>query len=191
MKRDFGMIVKPLVAFAFVFSGAIGSVAQAGDKFTLKSNLVSGKPIPPEYYGNQFGCTAQGLSPRLEWKNPPAGTKSFAITFYDQDAPTGSGFWHYVLTDVPADVHAIEIGALAKGDIPNGSIEGMTDAGKPGFFGPCPPVGRKHHYVYTVYALKVGQLGVPAQSTPAFIGFNLWANQLAKASFTVTAGPRK
>ena len=163
--------------------------AEAG-KFELKSNLTPGTSIPQDYYGNQFGCTALGLSPSLEWSHPPAGTKSFAITFYDQDAPTGSGFWHYVLIDVPASERKIELGALAKANIPKGSVETMTDAGKPGYFGPCPPVGRKHTYIYTVHALKVEKLGVSVSSTPAYVGFNLWANSLGKASFAVTAGPR-
>lgn len=168
-----------------------GTVASAAGKFELTSNLKPGQTIPEDYYGNSFGCQAKGISPSLEWKNAPAGTKSFAITFYDQDAPTGSGFWHYVLFDIPATVHKIELGDLSKGKIPAGSLESNTDAGKPGFFGPCPPVGRKHTYIYTVHALKVEKLGAPASSTAAYIGFNIWNNLLEKASFTVTAGPRK
>jgi len=169
----------------------LSAYANATAKFELSSNLAAGKPIPADYYGNQFGCTAQGQSPQLKWSNAPAGTKSFAITLYDQDAPTGSGFWHYVVYDIPANVHQIELGALAKGQIPKGAVESMTDAGKPGFFGPCPPIGRKHTYIYTVQALKVDKLGVPPSATPAYVGFNMWANSLGKASFTVTAGPRK
>jgi Raf kinase inhibitor-like YbhB/YbcL family protein len=161
--------------------------ALAANKFELRSNLKAGKPIPADYYGSQFGCTAKGLSPSLEWTHAPAGTKSFAITFYDKDAPTGSGFWHYLLVDIPANVNKIELGALAKGAIPQGSVETNTDAGKPGFFGPCPPVGRKHTYIYTVYALKTDKLGLPPTSTAAYVGFNLWGNTLAKASFTVKA----
>jgi Raf kinase inhibitor-like YbhB/YbcL family protein len=166
-------------------------VASATGKFELTSNLKPGQPIPEDYYANAFGCTAKSISPALEWKNAPAGTKSFAVTFYDQDAPTGSGFWHYVVFDIPANVHKIELGDLTKGKVPPGSVESMTDAGKPGYFGPCPPVGRKHTYIYTVHALKVENLGVAPTSTPAFVGFNLWGNSLGKASFTVTAGPRK
>jgi Raf kinase inhibitor-like YbhB/YbcL family protein len=171
-----------------VFSGGIASAA---DSFELTSNLKPGQAIPADYYANAFGCNAKSTSPTLEWKNAPAGTKSFAVTFYDKDAPTGSGFWHYVLFDIPADVHKIETGDLTAGKTPKGAVESMTDAGKPGYFGPCPPVGRKHTYIYTVYALKTDKLGVPPNSTPAYVGFNLWGNTLAKASFTVTAGPRK
>jgi Raf kinase inhibitor-like YbhB/YbcL family protein len=164
----------------------------ADEKFELTSNLKAGDPIPAEYYANAFGCSGKSTSPTLEWKNAPEGTKSFAVTFYDQDAPTGSGFWHYVLFDIPSDVHKIESGDLTAAKIPEGAVESMTDVGKPGYFGPCPPVGRKHTYIYTVYALKTDKLGVPPlTSTPGFVGFNLWSNTLAKASFTVTAGPRK
>jgi Raf kinase inhibitor-like YbhB/YbcL family protein len=179
--------MKNLIAF-IIFSSAI---CHAEGTFELVSNLKPGQAIPKDYYANAFGCTSKSESPALEWKNAPDDTKSFAITFYDQDAPTGSGFWHYVLFDIPANVHKLEIGDLSKGKIPVGSVESMTDAGKPGFFGPCPPVGRKHSYIYTVHALKVEKLGVPLTSTPAFVGFNLWGNSLGKASFKVTAGPRK
>ena len=175
--------------FSLVFFASFSTLA-AG-KFQLTSNLKPGKPIPADYYANAFGCTAKSLSPRLEWKNPPEGTKSFAVTFYDKDAPTGSGFWHYVVFDIPADVTKFEEGDLTQAKIPTGAVESNTDAGKPGFFGPCPPVGRKHTYIYTVHALKVDKLGVPPSSPAAYVGFNLWMNTLAKTSFAVTAGPRK
>lgn len=176
-----------------ILSGVLllNSFAFSAAKFELKSNLKAGQAIPADYYGNQFGCTAKGESPELVWENAPAGTKSFAVTFYDQDAPTGSGFWHYLLFDIPANVNKLEVGSLAQGKIPTGSVESATDTGKPGFFGPCPPVGRKHTYIYTVHALKVEKLGVAPTSTAAYVGFNLWGNTLGKASFKVTAGPRK
>jgi Raf kinase inhibitor-like YbhB/YbcL family protein len=170
---------------------ATATAANAAGKFAVSTNLKAGQAIPADYYANGFGCTAKSVSPTLEWKNEPAGTKSFAVTLYDHDAPTGSGFWHYVLFDIPATVHKIELGDLTAGKVPAGAVESMTDAGKPGYFGPCPPVGRKHHYTYTVHALKTDKLGVPPTSTPAFVGFNLWGNDLATAKFNVTAGPRK
>lgn len=189
--------MKTNVLLAFVAAVLLSSAATtsfaapAAGKFELTSNLKPGQAIPADYYANIFGCSAKSVSPELAWKNAPAGTKSFAVTFYDQDAPTGSGFWHYVAFDIPASVHKINLGDLTAGKIPAGGVESMTDAGKPGYFGPCPPVGRKHTYIYTVHALKVEKLGVAPTSTPAFVGFNLWANLLEKASFTVTAGPRK
>lgn len=158
--------------------------------FELRSSLEQNQSIPKDYYGNQFGYAEKNLSPLLAWTNPPAGTKSFAITLFDEDAPTGSGFWHYVLVDIPADVQKIDLGALTMGKIPSGSLELTTDAGKPGYLGPCTPAGREHTYRYTVHALKIEKLGVPESSTPGFVGCNLWANSLGKVSFTVKAGQK-
>lgn len=179
-----------LTLLGILASFASFSPAEAKE-FEVITNLEKGKPIPRDYYGNAFGCSEKGLSPALEWKNAPADTKSFAITVHDEDAPTGSGFWHYVLFNIPTTVTKVEAGDLSSGKIPAGSVESITDAGKPGYFGPCPPIPRKHAYLFTVYALKTDDLGVPVSSTPGFVGFNLWANTLAKASFIVTAGPRK
>jgi Raf kinase inhibitor-like YbhB/YbcL family protein len=184
-----GVFMKSLICFLGL-SLFVASAASAA-AFELTSNLESGKAIPADYYANAFGCTAKNMSPSLKWKNAPEGTKSFAITFYDQDAPTGSGFWHYVLVDIPADVSEIKLNDLSKGVIPKNSQESLNDSGKTAFVGSCPPVGRKHNYIYTVHALKVEKLGVPATATPGYVGFNLWGNSLGKASFTVTAGPRK
>lgn len=163
----------------------------ASHAFEVQSNLKRGQPIPPEYYDKKFGCTGSSQSPMLEWKSPPKGTKSFAITFFDTSAPTGSGFWHYVAYDIPPDVSKVEIGDLAAGKLPSGAKEGNTDLGKPGYFGPCPPVGRKHKYLYTIHALKTEKLDVPADATAAFISFNLWLNTLGKANYELAVGPRK
>jgi len=158
--------------------------------FELTTNLAQDQLIPEDYYGNAFGYSSKNLSPMLEWKNAPKDTKSFAITFFDQDAPTGSGFWHYVLFDIPASVSKLSMSDLSLGKVPLGSVESLTDAGKPGYLGPCPPPGREHRYVYTVHALKTEKLGVPPTSTPGFVGFNLWANSLGKATFGVRAGKK-
>jgi Raf kinase inhibitor-like YbhB/YbcL family protein len=178
-----------ITAVTLGFSASIYANGRA--PFTLTSNLRAGEPIPQDYYGNDFGCAEKSESPSLEWKNAPEKTKSFAITFYDQDAPTGSGFWHYVLFDIPATVTRIEVGDLRNGKIPDGAIESLTDRGRPGFFGPCPPSGRKHTYRYTVHALNVEKLGLDAKAMPAIAGFNFWGHSLGQASFTITAGPRK
>lgn len=160
-------------------------------QFALQSKaLRPGAAMGAEHYWNSFGCTGKNIMPDLAWHNAPAGTKSFAVSFYDKDAPTGSGFWHWMLYDIPVATTALPGGANG-GTLPAGAIEGNTDLGRPGFFGPCPPVGRKHNYVYTVYALKVDKLPVEKGSTPALVGFFLWQNTLAKATLTVTGGPRK
>jgi Raf kinase inhibitor-like YbhB/YbcL family protein len=136
---------------------------------------------------NGFGCSGGNVSPSLRWKGAPAGTKSFAITVYDPDAPTGSGWWHWVVYNLPSGTASLPAGAgdKAGSKLPAGSAQGRTDFGAPGWGGPCPPQGDKpHRYIFTVHALKVEKLDVPADATAALVGFMINANRLGKASFT-------
>lgn len=140
---------------------------------------------------NGFGCSGQNISPELKWSGAPKNTKSFAITVYDPDAPTGSGWWHWVLFNLPASATELAEGAGdASGQaLPTGYVQGRTDFGKGGFGGACPPVGDKpHRYIFTVYALKTEKLDVPEDATAALVGYMIHANQLAKASFTAKYG---
>ena len=110
------------------------------------------------------------MSPALAWKNPPAGTKGYAVTVYDPDAPTGSGWWHWVVYNIPATVTSLPVGAGDRGGakLPAGALQGRTDFGTAGWGGPCPPKGDKpHRYVFTVHALKTDKLDVPADATAA------------------------
>lgn len=161
-------------------------------RFTLSSpDLAPGARIPDAHVFSGFGCSGRNVSPALVWTGAPAGTKSFAITVYDPDAPTGSGWWHWVAYNIPADVTTLAAGAGdAKGaGLPAGTVQGTTDFGTAGYGGPCPPVGdRPHRYIFTVHALKVDKLDLPATATAAFVGFNLTANRLAAASFTARYG---
>jgi hypothetical protein len=155
--------------------------------FTLRSKDIGGQATDKQVY-NGFGCTGENLSPELYWENVPAGTKSFAITMYDPDAPTGSGFWHWVVFDIPANIFELKTGAgnIAKGLIPAGAIQSNTDFGQPGYGGPCPPQGHGfHQYLITIYALKTDKLGLDKNATPAFVGFNLFSNTIAKASLVM------
>lgn len=159
------------------------TLAQA-ENFTLTSTNLGGQLTMEQVFAG-FGCTGKNVSPQLQWKNAPAGTKSFAITVYDPDAPTGSGWWHWVVFNIPANVTQLpaDAGNPARNLAPKGSIQSVTDYGKPGFDGACPPVGDKpHRYVFTVYALKVEKLDLNAAASPAMVGFNLNQNALAKAS---------
>jgi len=127
-------------------------------------------------------------SPHLQWSGAPEGTKSFAVTAYDPDAPTGSGFWHWTVANIPAEVTALETGAGSEsGDLPRGAIQGRTDFGKPGFGGAAPPAGHgPHRYIFTVFAVDTEQLDVTADDSGAVFGFNLHFHTLAKTSITAT-----
>jgi Raf kinase inhibitor-like YbhB/YbcL family protein len=160
--------------------------------FTLTSpDLPAGKPLPTAQVFNSFGCTGQNISPALSWSGAPAGTKSFAITVYDPDAPTGSGWWHWVVFDLPADVKGLPLGAgtPGKAGMPKGAVQSRTDYGKPGYGGPCPPKGHgPHQYIITVYALKTAKLGLDADASPAVVGFTLNSQMIAKASIVFYYG---
>lgn len=125
-----------------------------------------------------FGCGGGNRAPILKWTEPPAGTESFTLTCYDPDAPTGSGFWHWLVVNLPADCRELS------GAIPAGAVETRTDFGKPGYGGPCPPEGHgQHRYIFTIHAVK-GQLGVTPDTPAAQVGFQLNFNTLAKATLT-------
>ena len=153
--------------------------------FTLKSKELGGQATNRQFF-NSFGCHGDNVSPELSWENAPAGTQSFAVTMYDKDAPTGSGFWHWVVFNIPATATGLPSGAgdAAKNLLPPGTIQSLTDFGKPGYGGPCPPPGAPHEYLITVYALKT-KLSLDASASPAFVGFNLGMNLLAKASIVM------
>jgi Raf kinase inhibitor-like YbhB/YbcL family protein len=178
----------PFVATALALAIATPAGAQTGGPFTLSSKEVAaGKPFPLAQVFGGMGCTGKNLSPSLSWHGAPAEARSFAVTIYDPDAPTGSGWWHWVVYNIPGSVSGLAAGAgdTTKKLLPPGAAQGNTDFGAPGYGGPCPPVGDKpHHYVFTVYALKVAKLDVPAGATAAYVGFNIHANAIAKATFT-------
>src|SRR6266550_16651 len=148
-------------------------------------DLESKGRITAAHVFNGMGCAGQNASPALNWSGAPAGTKSFAVTAYDPDAPTGSGWWHWVMYNIPADATGLAAGAGNGRNAPRGSQEGRTDFGSKGYGGPCPPAGDKpHHYHFKVFALKVDKLDVPGDATAAMVGYNLNANKLATATVT-------
>jgi Raf kinase inhibitor-like YbhB/YbcL family protein len=131
-----------------------------------------------------FGCAGGNTSPHLTWSDAPAGTQSFAITCFDPDAPTGSGFWHWLVVNIPATVSELAQGAgNAGGKLPAGALQTRNELGAPGYIGPCPPAGdHPHRYLFTVFAVKTDKLDVKADTSAAVVGFNLHFNTLAKAS---------
>lgn len=152
--------------------------------FSLYSSDLGGQATLAQVF-NGFGCTGENRSPQLSWSNAPDGTKSFAITMYDPDAPTGSGWWHWVVFDIPADTKELPAGAGSLNDkgMPLGAVQSMTDFGAIGYSGPCPPPGHgPHRYIITIHALKTDKLGQDEKSGAAMVGFNLNLHTLAKAS---------
>lgn len=159
----------------------VGTLLQA-ENFTLESNTLKGQISKAQEF-NGFGCNGENISPELHWSNPPKGTKSFAITVYDPDAPTGSGWWHWLVVNIPADTKQIPANASAKHILPKGAVETMTDYGTAGFGGACPPKGDKaHRYVFTVHALDVESLDLKAESDSALVGFMVNSHTIQKAS---------
>ena len=131
-----------------------------------------------------FGCAGHNKSPHLKWSDAPAGTKSFAVTCYDPDAPTGSGFWHWLVVNIPANVNELAEGAgSAGGKLPTGALQTRTDFGGAGYGGPCPPAGdHPHRYLFTVFAVGTEALPVKVDTSAAIVGFQLNFNTLAKAA---------
>lgn len=152
--------------------------------FTVTSNDLQGQATNDEVFSG-FGCTGKNISPQLSWNNAPEGTKSFAITMHDPDAPTGSGWWHWVVYNIPGSTTEIATGAgrSESAALPKGSMQGRTDFGMKGYGGPCPPEGHgPHRYIITVHALDTEKLEVPDDASPGLIGYNLNDRSLARAS---------
>src|SRR5882757_7585142 len=160
--------------------------------FTLASkDLTEGQPLPAAQLSGIFGVPGGGdISPQLSWSGAPEGTKSYAVTMYDPDAPTGSGFWHWAVADIPASVTELPTDAgNGQGDLlPEGSIQLPNDARAARFIGAAPPAGHGvHRYLIVVQALDVEKIGVDQFATPAFLGFNTSGHILGRAILTATA----
>ncbi len=191
------MRVKRFLASALLFAGtlaAVWSLSAAGVlTFELKSPDIppGGGEIAETFVYNGFGCHGGDLSPAMVWRNPPPGTKSYALLVHDPDAPTGgAGFWHWVVINIPASVTGLPQGVGKDGaGLPQGALQIATDFGVPGYGGPCPPKGDKpHRYNFTVYALKVDKLDLPPHATASIAGFLVNANALGKATLTGVYG---
>jgi Raf kinase inhibitor-like YbhB/YbcL family protein len=184
--------VKPILIASTLIS--LSTLASAADFQLSSPDIKAGSSIDKKFEFDGFGCSGENKSPALQWRGVPAGTKSFAVTVYDPDAPTGSGWWHWSVINLPADVTSLKADAGAVGDanLPKGARQVRIDYGVTGWGGMCPPAGDKpHRYIFTVHALKTDKLEIPADATAALAGYMINANALAKASFTATYGRPK
>ena len=151
----------------------------------LSSESIENKKYFSEkHVFNGFGCSGENISPELSWSDIPKGTKSFAITAYDPDAPTGSGWWHWVVFNIPVSMTNIPEG-IKSSEWPKGVIESVTDFGKTGFGGACPPKGHgKHRYIFKVHALSIDKLPLNNKTNPATVGFYIYNNKISEAKIT-------
>ncbi|HLH47848.1 MAG TPA: YbhB/YbcL family Raf kinase inhibitor-like protein [Roseiarcus sp.] len=184
------MMRKTALAAALILGGAATAGAAPAMKVT-SPDIKPGAKIAEEQVANGFGCDGKNISPAISWSGAPKGTKSFALSIFDSDAPTGSGFWHWVVFDIPPETTSLPKNA---GDpkanlMPPGVVQSGNDAGTKGYFGPCPPKGDKpHHYHVTVFAVDVDKLDANESSTAAVVGFNLHFHTLAKGVLTGVYG---
>ena len=182
-----GLAMIALAAMTLFAAGSPAAPEGVMAKFSLTStDFTEGSTIANAQVFNEFGCKGGNISPSLAWSGAPAGTQSFALLMHDPDAPTGSGWWHWVVYDIPPGTAALAVGAgePKKGLMPAGAVQGRNDYGSVGYGGPCPPPGSPHHYNFTLYALKVAKLEVPQGASAALIGFNARAHALGEAKLT-------
>lgn len=161
-------------------------------RFTVTSSDVNdGQPFASAQMSGAFGVPGgQDSSPQLSWSGAPEGTKSFAVTMYDPDAPTQSGFWHWAVADIPADVTELPTGAgdTAGSDLPAGAYQLRNDGGGASYIGAAPPAGHgQHRYFITVHALDVENIGVGPDASPALLGFNIFMHSIGRATMVPTA----
>ncbi|MEE3850337.1 YbhB/YbcL family Raf kinase inhibitor-like protein [Gordonia sp. LSe1-13] len=153
--------------------------------FTLTSESVTdGGPLRNQQVSGVMGAGGEDLSPQLSWSGFPSETKSFAVTVYDPDAPTASGFWHWAVADIPVSVTSLAEGAgdESGSGLPDGAVALTGDASMKRFVGAAPPPGHgPHRYYVVVHAVDVESLGLPDGATPAYLGFNLFSHAIARA----------
>ena len=180
-------VVLGIIGWTIALGGTAASVEPI---FRLTSpDLPPGRPILEQYAANEFGCHGGNQSPALQWSGAPAGTKSFAVTMYDPYKPPQSGWWHWIVYDLPATTLGLarQAGAAAGGGLPPGAKQGLPDGDAPQrhYYGPCPDEGDPpHHYVITVYALPIDHLDVPSTATAADLDYIISGKMIGKTHIT-------
>jgi Raf kinase inhibitor-like YbhB/YbcL family protein len=198
-KRERALLIGACVA---AVASIIGSTAARSPAATPKPAFVLSSAdkqlavsVPLIYTAKAFGCSGGNLSPELHWSGAPAGTQSFVLTLFDRDErSTPSGWWHWVVYDLPKATGSLPQGAGAEhsGALPAGALQGRTDLGEDAYHGPCPAAGDPpHRYVLTIYALNVAKLPVPADSSGAMVTSIVQEHLLGKAVFVAHYGRPK
>ncbi|RWE14618.1 MAG: YbhB/YbcL family Raf kinase inhibitor-like protein [Mesorhizobium sp.] len=170
---------------------ALAAFATQASAFEISSPSVSNGKWGAKYLGDKAGCGGKSVSIALAWKDPPAGTKSYALTMFDPDANGGKGFWHWLVWNIPASAKGLAEGAGSKSGkrMPKGAVSGDGGVGRSGYFGPCPPPGSgTHHYLFTLYALGEPKLRTPENPSPEMVSVAAKSQALAEASVTYTYG---
>lgn len=151
------------------------------------SSFGDGQALANAQVSGIMGAGGEDVSPQLSWSGFPAETKSFAVTVYDPDAPTASGFWHWAVANLPASVTELPAGAGDGSDLPGGALTLVNDAGQRRYIGAAPPAGHgPHRYYVAVHAVGVDKLDLPEDASPAFLGFNLFQQAIARAVIHAT-----
>ncbi|QUR67954.1 YbhB/YbcL family Raf kinase inhibitor-like protein [Mycobacterium spongiae] len=146
------------------------------------TSITAGQPLATPQVSGIMGAGGQDVSPQLSWSGFPDGTRSFAVTVYDPDAPTLSGFWHWAVANLPADVTELPAGVGDGRELPGGALTLVNDAGMRRYIGAAPPPGHGvHRYYVAVHAVDVDRLDLSEDASPAFLGFNLFQHALARA----------
>jgi Raf kinase inhibitor-like YbhB/YbcL family protein len=173
---------RAVLAWLAVFAMPVGAME------LLSRDFADGATLPPAQVYAGYGCTGGNVSPALSWTGAPTGTRSFALTMTDPDAPGGT-WWHWVMFDIPAGTQALARGAGSALSQMPGVRQARNDFGTRDYGGACPPAGDPpHRYVFTVHALKVDRLAVPENATAARAGAAIKASELGQASITARYG---
>jgi Raf kinase inhibitor-like YbhB/YbcL family protein len=176
---------------AIVLMACGATTASTHEMEVSSPTFRDGEVVPRLHLMNRYGCLGENRSPAVSWSNVPPGTRSFAVTLYDPDATTGSGWWHWIVYDIPASTRSLTAGleqGIGRG-LPGRAAQASNDFGDRGYGGPCPPRGeRPHRYVLTVHALRVETLAVPHQASPAFVRYRIWGNRIGAGSIAAKFG---
>lgn len=173
------------ILIKILFATLITSTVMAGQFKLFSKDINDGVLMPKAQEFTGFGCNGANFSPQLSWTGAPVGTKSFALTVYDPDAPTGSGWWHWQIVNIDSATTELVRGAgdITKNIAPQHSLQIESDYGSQGFGGACPPKGDKaHRYQFTIYALSVEKLTVSSTSSGALVGYMIKSNALDSAT---------